>query len=159
MNIRNKLFNLVTFLSAVAFAWCINTTSLAAPKSITFELNKEYKACQFSISIENKGNYTVNLVPPEGDVLSTQIIDGNICNIAANKVPAGTWTIQVIPDVQEVIAYDGEVTTVDVEVGQVKVSVNAATDATTSAGDIKIAKAIVGLKFYFINRTFHIILF
>lgn len=129
---------LFALLLSVMFAF----QSHAAEKTVSFELTKIYDACQFTVTMDHDGYYKVSLIPPKGDPLTTTIENGTICTIAAQKAPTGTWKVYVSDDT-------------DIDIGSVKVSVRAYEDAATSVGNIKIAKDIVGLKYYFADRTFH----
>lgn len=118
-------------------------------KTLSFQLDKDYDACNFTITTEITGNFKVTLSGKDL-IESTTIEDGNTCVIGVNKVKSGEYTVTVTQILEEDSGEReyGEEVGADEIIGTVKISAKATNKATTSVGDVKVARDIAGLKYY-----------
>lgn len=135
-------------------------------KTIAFELEKDYEGCSFTITTGQTGNFEVEMTN-SSESYSGNIEDGTDCMINIENAQKGKWNITVTALVEKEADTDEtdtetdnqEETSTETElspdeyIGQIKVSAKAIDKTAFAVGNVKVARDIVGLKYYFIDES------
>lgn len=157
----------VMLLYVAVMFFCFYRTANAAviepaSKQISFTLESNYDACTFTITTEYSGNFEVVMNYGSTEYTAT-IENSNFCDISAEDVSAGKYTITVteILDEEQYAETNGDneseneaeegVTerSADYIIGSIKVSAKAIDKTAFSVGNVSVARDIVGLQYYF----------
>ncbi len=142
-------------------------------KKITFEIAKDYEACEFKITTEKEGDFDVTLHPQNStETYTGSMEDTNVCTVSVENVKAGRWDVTVTQRVtgetsaenrqedteEETDASadaeaepEAQAEPVDAEelIGKIQVTAKAIDKTAFSIGNVQIARDIVGLQLYF----------
>lgn len=146
---KRKLYYFLAFLLLLVN----NKTMLyAAPaeKTVEFEIEKDYEACTFQITVQNEGNYEVNVYnkSDKDKKYIEQIAEGTSCTVSVKDVKNGIWCT----DVKEILPeeYDlDEERNADEYIGKIQVNVKAIDSTAFTLDQISVARDIAGLNYYF----------
>lgn len=155
-----KIKDIIATSAIAIMTMMISFTGHAAEKTLSCSLEKQYDACEFTVTVENAGDYDVTITSPNKTEYTGQIIDDTSCKILAKDVNRGDWQIGVketpIIDEPTETTSSEETSEADSVIGKVKVSVRAIDLASYKVDDVKVAKDIVGLKMYLKDRNLEI---
>lgn len=152
----------IILLLAIMFVSSITILYAEEPiyRETSFEMKQDYDACSFDISVENKGNYSVEMYHDrdKNNVYSGMIEDGTSCTINIEGVQKGKWNIKVSvinsADVQTSDGGDEQIPNISEKnpedvIGKISVSAKAIDKTAFSVGNVQVARDIVGLQEYF----------
>lgn len=142
----------------LSFSLCLNVSAAPereADKKIKVPLSKEYKECTFTLAFENPGAYEAYIFSPKGKEYACDTISDEVLKGIVEKVEPGEWVVHIYN--KQSIGDDNQETDYEAkDIGKVKVTVEAATDADSVVDDIKIGKDVNGLKMYMEDSVLHV---